>query len=62
VGIEYAAWDHVALKLEYLRADLGSVATSSSVQVATGQIGVTGDVALTNDIVRAGVNYKFWSP
>jgi outer membrane immunogenic protein len=59
-GIEYAAWDHVTLKLEYLHADFGTSSyINPSVQVAPGRTIVTRDVPLTNDIVRAGVNYKF---
>jgi outer membrane immunogenic protein len=59
-GIEYAAWDHVTLKLEYLHADFGTSSyINPSVQVAPGHTIVTRDVPLTNDIVRAGVNYKF---
>jgi outer membrane immunogenic protein len=59
-GIEYAAWDHVTLKLEYLHADFGTSSyINPSVQVAPGRTVVTRDVPLTNDIVRAGVNYKF---
>jgi outer membrane immunogenic protein len=27
-GVEYAAWDHVTLKLEYLHADFGRALTS----------------------------------
>jgi outer membrane immunogenic protein len=58
-GIEYAAWDHVTLKLEYLHADFGTgTYINPSVQGVAGTI-VTRDVPLTNDIVRAGVNYKF---
>jgi len=59
-GIEYAAWDHVTLKLEYLHADFGnSTYVNPSVQVVPGRTIVARDVPLTNDIVRAGVNYKF---
>jgi outer membrane immunogenic protein len=59
-GVEYAAWDHVTLKLEYLHADFGSSTYfNPSVQTAPGHTIVTRDVSLTNDIVRAGVNYKF---
>ncbi len=59
-GIEYAAWDHVTLKVEYLHADFGtSTYINPSVQVAPGRTIVTRDVPLTNDIVRAGVNYRF---
>jgi outer membrane immunogenic protein len=59
-GIEYAAWDHVTLKVEYLHAEFGtSIYINPSVQEAPGRTIVTRDVPLTNDIVRAGVNYKF---
>jgi opacity protein-like surface antigen len=59
-GIEYAAWDHVTLKVEYLHADFGTSSyINPSVQPAPGRTIVTRDVTLTNDIVRAGVNYKF---
>jgi outer membrane immunogenic protein len=58
-GVEYAAWDHVTLKLEYLHADFGTSSyINPSVQIG-GRTLVTRDVPLTNDIVRAGVNYKF---
>jgi outer membrane immunogenic protein len=58
-GIEYAAWDHVTLKLEYLHADFGTSRYISPSTPVGGVNIVTRDVSLTNDIVRAGVNYKF---
>jgi outer membrane immunogenic protein len=58
-GIEYAPWDHVTLKLEYLHADFGTTSyINPSVPNSIGTF-VTRDVPLTNDLVRAGVNYKF---
>lgn len=59
-GVEYAAWDHLTLKLEYLHADFGAGSyINPSVQTAPGHTILTRDVPLTNDIVRAGVNHKF---
>ncbi len=59
-GVEYAARDHVTLKLEYLHADFGTgTYINPSVVTAPGHTILTRDVPLTNDIVRAGVNYKF---
>jgi outer membrane immunogenic protein len=50
----------VTLKLEYLHADFGASSyINPSIQVAPGRTIVARDVTLTNDIVRAGVNYKF---
>jgi outer membrane immunogenic protein len=58
-GIEYAAWEHVTLKLEYLHADFGTSRYIDPPVVVGGRTTNTRDVPLTNDIVRAGVNYKF---
>jgi len=58
-GIEYAMWDNISLKLEYLDADFGS-GRYFSTPVALGvQNIVTRDVRLSDDIVRAGVNWRF---
>jgi outer membrane immunogenic protein len=58
-GIEYAVWDNVSLKLEYLHADFGS-GRYFSTPVALGvQNIVTRDVRLSDDIVRAGINWRF---
>jgi outer membrane immunogenic protein len=58
-GIEYAMWENVSLKLEYLHADFGN----SRFFAAPAMLGpvtiVTRDVRLTNDIVRAGINWRF---
>ncbi len=58
-GIEYAMWENISLKLEYLHADFGS-----ALYIATPASGFTNagrDVKLTDDIVRAGVNWRFTS-
>jgi outer membrane immunogenic protein len=55
-GIEWAFWDHWTAKFEYLYIDFGNgsnfnVLTTPAVGVTTGH--------LTDNIARAGVNYKF---
>jgi outer membrane immunogenic protein len=51
----------VSLKLEYLHADFGSQSYFNT-QVALGQVTViTRNVRLTEDIVRAGINWRFTS-
>jgi outer membrane immunogenic protein len=61
-GIEYAAWDNISLKLEYLHADFGSK-NYINPPVFTG-IGTieTRSVHLTDDIFRAGLNWQFTGP
>jgi outer membrane immunogenic protein len=59
VGLEYAVWDSVSLKVEYLHADFGTARyIDPSVITPVGTI-VTRDVTLTDDIVRGGVNWRF---
>jgi outer membrane immunogenic protein len=62
-GIEWAIWTGPAgawiVKVEYLHADLGSGRYINSPIMAPGGTIVARDVALTNDIVRGGVNWKF---
>jgi outer membrane immunogenic protein len=61
-GIEYAAWDNVSLKLEYLHADFGSKNyVDPAVFTGFGTI-VTRGIHLTDDMVRAGVNWRFTGP
>jgi outer membrane immunogenic protein len=60
-GIEYAMLSNLSLKLEYLHADFGSESYFNT-QVALGQVTViTRNVRLTEDIVRAGLNWRFTS-
>jgi outer membrane immunogenic protein len=56
-GIEYAFFHTWSLKLEYLHVDLGTHTYAES--VLPGFVFATRNVNLTNDIVRAGINYKF---
>jgi outer membrane immunogenic protein len=58
-GIEYAVWQNMSLKLEYLHADFGT-GRYFSTPLLLGPVNIiTRDVRLTNDIVRAGVNWRF---
>ena len=60
-GIEYAILSNLSLKLEYLHADFGSESYFNT-QVALGQVTViTRNVRMTEDIVRAGLNWRFTS-
>ena len=56
-GVEYAFAGNWSAKLEYLHVDFGSQ-HFSRIPVGAGSFDAR-DVTLTNDIVRAGVNYKF---
>jgi outer membrane immunogenic protein len=52
-GIEYAFMPNLTGKVEYLYVDLGNL--SCNVNCAAGT-----SVTFTENIVRAGINYKFW--
>ncbi|MGO9326785.1 MAG: outer membrane protein [Steroidobacteraceae bacterium] len=56
-GIEFAFTPNLTAKVEYLYVDLGSM----SCVVGCGVIAATPvTVSLTENVVRAGINYKFW--
>lgn len=57
-GVEYAFAGNWSAKLEYLHNDFGSQYFARTVDSGGGFFHAH-DVTLTNDIVRAGVNYKF---
>jgi len=52
-GVEYAFTPNWTAKVEYLYVDLGNL--SCNLNCASGT-----SVTLTENIVRAGINYKFW--
>jgi outer membrane immunogenic protein len=54
-GIEARLWDNWSAKLEYLRMDLGSTSNTIILPGAT----LTTLSSIREDIVRAGLNYKF---
>jgi outer membrane immunogenic protein len=60
-GIEYAAWQNISLKVEYLHADFGSANYFNTPLVVGGTNIITRNVRLTDDIVRAGINWQFTS-
>jgi outer membrane immunogenic protein len=53
-GVEYAFMSNWSAKVEYLYVDLG--------RFDTGVAPVVNNVSFTENIVRAGVNYKFFGP
>jgi outer membrane immunogenic protein len=59
-GVEYAFTDNWSAKLEYLHNDFGSQSFARTLD-SGGGLFHSQNVTLTNDIVRAGVNYKFGS-
>ena len=54
-GLEYAMSSNWSVKVEYLYVDLGSADCGT----VCGGAGVTDDVTLKMNIVRAGLNYRF---
>lgn len=59
-GLEYAPWNNVTLKIEYLHIDLGDRTQQLVAQTpASGNGFVTAKFNNAYDIVRAGVNWKF---
>ena len=58
-GLEYAFWNDWSFKVEYLYADFGSPRfINTPVRLGAGTI-LTRDVHLNDNIVRAGLNYRF---
>ncbi len=55
-GVEFAFADNWTAKVEYLYADLGNMTCSTAANCGTS---VPVSVSLTENIVRAGINYKF---
>ena len=57
VGVEYQIWPNLTAKAEYLFADFQN-ATCPATSCGAG-FGISDSVALNENIIRAGVNYKF---
>lgn len=55
-GIEWGIWRNTSLKLEYLYGDFG---TQRYAWPIAGPIGISQDVKLEQQIVRAGINVRF---
>jgi opacity protein-like surface antigen len=61
IGVEYAIWGNISVKLEYLHADFGS-SRYFSTPINLGALTVaTRDIALKDDLLRAGLNWRFTS-
>jgi outer membrane immunogenic protein len=61
-GVEWAFADNWTAKVEYLFVDVGSTNFNCSTAQCTGFNGgqpITGSVSLTENLIRAGVNFKF---
>jgi outer membrane immunogenic protein len=59
-GIEYAAWDNVSFKVEYLYVDLGSQTLTLVTQApASGTAFTIAHFENTLNVVRGGVNFHF---
>ena len=54
-GVEFAFTPNLTAKVEYLYVDLGSQACPPGSCAASAT-----SVTLTENVVRAGINYKFW--
>src|SRR5262249_58464085 len=60
IGLEYALWQSLSVKLEYLHVDFGSrLYVNPFVITPAGGTIVTRDLRLTDDIGRAGLNWPF---
>jgi outer membrane immunogenic protein len=58
-GAEWNLWDRWSFKTEYLHVDLGTTTFINPQVSITGLTFVTRNVPVTDDIVRAGLNYRF---
>jgi outer membrane immunogenic protein len=57
VGVEYAVWQSLSVKIEYLHADFGTTRYFNSPAIPTNF--AIRDVRLSDDIIRAGLNWRF---
>jgi outer membrane immunogenic protein len=58
-GVEYLFNDAISAKLEYLYVNLGKVSCPASTLCSVDSASVPGAVTFTENLIRAGVNYKF---
>lgn len=59
IGVEYAIWADLSVKVEYLHADFGTARYFSTPTTLGGITVVTRDVGLKDDLIRAGLNWRF---
>ena len=58
-GVEYLFTDAISAKLEYLYVNLGTVSCPSNTLCSADNASVSGSVSFKENLIRAGVNYKF---
>ena len=56
-GIEYLFTDAISAKIEYLYVNLGTIGCPAGTLCSADNL--SGSVSFTENLVRAGVNYKF---
>ena len=59
-GIEVAFTPNLTGKIEYLYVDLGNQSCGAANCFSVSGVGPVTTVSLTENVVRAGINYKFW--
>jgi outer membrane immunogenic protein len=59
-GVEWAFLPNWTAKFEYLYVDLGNTTCATAICAPNSPVPLSTTVTLTENIVRAGVNYKFW--
>ena len=59
VGYEQMLWDHWSWKLEYLYMKASDTAVSVAIPAVLGGGTATETASITNNVIRAGVNYHF---
>lgn len=57
-GIEVPVFSSTTLKLEYLYTDLGSMKLPQTALTGSGDASTAGKAEITNDVLRAGMNWK----
>jgi outer membrane immunogenic protein len=60
-GLEYAIWSNVSVKLEYVHADFGGGRYFTAPTLLGTNTVATRNVELKDDLVRAGLNWRFVS-
>jgi outer membrane immunogenic protein len=58
LGIEYAIWNNLSVKADYLHVDLGKAGFANALTPAGDELSAR-NVRATNEIFRMGLNYKF---
>jgi outer membrane immunogenic protein len=59
-GVEFAFMPNLTAKVEYLYVSLGNQSCGAANCYSVSGVGPATTVSLTENIVRAGINYKFW--